>query len=86
MNGFQYTLLRENFVSLFNVVCCAVVLGPGVSLVSWSRVPEKLEFILCFAASEPMESHIHGFGAFRLNVVVVHNAKGCCVVGLHWGG
>jgi hypothetical protein len=72
-------------VSFFNVVCCAVMLGPIVSLVGGSRVPEKLELILRFSASEPMESHVHGFGVSRLNVVV-HNAKGYCVVGLHWGG
>jgi hypothetical protein len=64
---------------------CIVVLGPVVSLVGWSKAPEKSELILRYAASEPMGLHVHGFGASRLNVVV-HNAKGCCVVSLHWGG
>ena len=72
-------------MSFFNVVCCAVMLGSVVSLIGWSRALEILELILCFLASEPMESHVHCFGASRLNAVV-HNAKGCCVVGMHWGG
>ncbi len=61
------------------------MLGPVVSLVGGSRVPENSELILHFLASEPMESHVHGFGTSRLNVVV-HNTKRCCVVGLHWAG
>jgi hypothetical protein len=83
MKGFQCTVLHEEFASFFNVVCCAVMLGPVVSLVGGSL--EKLELILRFLASEPMESHVHAFGALRLNVVV-HNAKSCCVIGLHWSG
>jgi hypothetical protein len=83
--GPQYTLLREDFMLLFNVVCCTVVLGPVVSLVGWSRAQEKLEFILGFAALEPIESHVHGFSTSGLNVVV-YDAKGCCVVRLQWGG
>jgi hypothetical protein len=75
----------RNLCLSFNVVCCAVMLGPVVILVGGSRVPEKLELILHFLASELMELHVHGFVASRLNVVV-HNAKGCCVVSLHWGG
>ncbi len=53
-------------MSFFNVVCCTVMLGPVVSLVGGSRVPEKLELILRFLASKPMELHVHGFGASRL--------------------
>jgi hypothetical protein len=85
MEGFQYTVLCEEFVSFFNVVCYAVMLGPVVRLVGGFRAPEKLELILRFLASELMEFHVHGFGASRLNVVVL-NAKSCCVVRLHWGG
>ncbi len=40
--GFQYTVLHEEYVSFFNVVCSAVVLGPVVSLVGGSRPPVKL--------------------------------------------
>jgi hypothetical protein len=83
--GFQYTLLREDFMLLFNVVCCTVVLGPVVSLVGWSRAPEISKLILGFAASEPMELHVHSFSAPGLNVVV-YNTMGFCVVDLHWGG
>ncbi len=72
-------------MSFFNVVCCAVMLGPVVSLVGGSRAPAKLELILRFSTYKPIELHVHGFGASRLNVVV-HNAKGCCVASLHWGG
>jgi hypothetical protein len=39
--GFQYTCLHEDFVPLFNMVCCPVGLGPVVSLVGCSRAPEK---------------------------------------------
>jgi hypothetical protein len=38
-----------------------VVLGPIVCSVGGSWVPEKTELVLGFAASKPMESHIHGF-------------------------
>ncbi len=72
-------------MSFLDVVCCTVVLGPVVSFVGMSRTPEESELVLGFPASEPMESHVHGFGAFGLNVVV-HNAHGCCVVGLHRNG
>jgi hypothetical protein len=82
VKGLQYTLVREDFMLLFDVVCCTVVLGPVVSLVGWSGMPES---VLGFSALVPIESHIHGFGASGLNVVV-HNANGCCVVGLHWSG
>jgi hypothetical protein len=73
---------------LFNVVCCTVVLGSAVSLVCWSRAPEKLGLILGFMALEPMETHAHGFIASGLNIVVVYIAKDCCVVSVQlkmWG-
>jgi hypothetical protein len=72
-------------MSLLDVVCCTVVLGPVVGFVGMSGTPEELELVLGFLASEPMESHVHGFGVFWLNVVV-HNANSCCVVGLHRSG
>ncbi len=63
-----------------------MVLGPVVCSVGGSSAPEKMELVLGFATSKPMESHIHGFCALGL-YVVVHNSKGCTVVGLHesWG-
>jgi hypothetical protein len=81
----KYTLLREDFMLLFNVVCCAVVLGPVFSLVGWSRATEKSDLILGFVPSKPMELHVHGFRASWLTVAV-YTTKGCCVVSLHWGG
>ena len=47
---------------------------------------KKTKLVLGFAASKPMESHIHGFCASGL-YVVVYDSKGCTVVGLHgsWG-
>jgi hypothetical protein len=70
---------------LFNVVCCTGVLGPVVSLVGWSRAPEKSELILGFAALEPMKLQVHGFSASGLNAIV-YDSKGFCVVSLHWVG
>ncbi len=56
-----------------------MVLGPGVCSVGGSWAPEKMELVLGFAASKPMESHVHGFCALGL-YVVVHDSKGCTVV------
>ncbi len=63
-----------------------MVLGPVVCSVGVSWAPEKMELVLGFAASKPMESHIHGFCASGL-YVVVHDSDSCTVVGLHgsWG-
>jgi hypothetical protein len=63
-----------------------VVFGPVVCSVVGSWAPEKMELLLDFAASKPMESHIHGFCASGL-YVVVYDSKGCTVVSLHgsWG-
>ncbi len=59
-----------------------MVLGPVVCSVGGSWVPEKMELVLGFAASKPMELHIHGFCALGL-YVVVYDSKSCTVVGLH---
>ncbi len=68
------------------MVGCAVVLGPVVCSVGGSWAPEKTELVLGFAASKPMELHIHGFCELGL-YVVVHDSEGCTVVSLHgsWG-
>ncbi len=63
-----------------------MVLGPVVCSVGGSWVPEKMELVLGFAASKPMELHIHGFCALGL-YVVVYDSKGCTIIDLHgsWG-
>ncbi len=63
-----------------------MVLGPVVCSVGGSWAPEKMELVLGFAASKPMELHIHGFCVLGL-YVVVHGSEGCTVVSLHgsWG-
>jgi hypothetical protein len=57
-------------MSIFNVVCCTVVLGPVVSLDGWSGAPEESESIVGFVALEPMESHVDDFSVSGLNVIV----------------
>jgi hypothetical protein len=63
-----------------------VVFGAVVCSVGGYWVPEKMELVLGFAASKPIESHIHGFCASGL-YVVVYDSEGYTVVGLHgsWG-
>jgi hypothetical protein len=41
MKGIKYTLVGEDFVAFFYVVCCAVMLGPVVCFVGGSGAPEK---------------------------------------------
>jgi hypothetical protein len=70
---------------LFNVVGCAVVLGPVVHpVVAWA--PKESELTLGIATLQPVESHVHGLCALGLYVVVYYS-KGCAVVSLHgsWG-
>ena len=59
-----------------------MVLGPVVSSVGGTGTPEKMESVLGLATSYPVESHVHGFGASWL-YVVVHDSKDCGIVGLH---
>ncbi len=71
---------------LFNVVGCTVMLGLVVCPVGGSWVREKLELTLGLVASQPVESHVHGFFASGL-YAVVYDSKGCAVVSLYgsWG-
>jgi len=48
------------------------------------RVPKKSELSLCFAVTWPVESHVHGLGAFWLNFIINYSLC-CCVVSLNWG-
>ena len=59
-----------------------MMLCPVVCPVGGAGAPEKTELALGFAVTQPVESHVHGFGASWLNVVV-HDSEGCGVVGLH---
>ena len=59
-----------------------MMLCPVVCPVGGAGVPEKTELALGFAVVQPVESHVHGFSALCLNVVV-HDSEGCGVVGLH---
>ena len=59
-----------------------MMLGPVVCPIGGAGAPEKLELALGFAVAQPVESHVHGFSSSWLNVVV-HDSKGCGVVGLH---
>ena len=61
---------------------CAVVLGPVVGSVVGTATPVDTKLILGFAASQPVETHVHGFGASRLNVVG-DNSVGGAVVSLN---
>jgi hypothetical protein len=67
---------------LFDVVGCAGVLGPEVWPVIGIWAPKESELALGFAASQPVEPHVHGFCVLGL-YVVVYNYTGCAVVGLH---
>jgi len=59
-----------------------MMLGSVVCSVGGAWAPEKSELALSFAVVQPVESHVHGFSASWLNVVV-HVSKGSGVVGLH---
>ena len=53
-----------------------------VPLVGGSCSPVDSELFLAFSATQPMETHVHRFGAAWLNSVV-DNSEGCGVVGLY---
>ena len=48
--GGKDTLVGEDVLAFFDVVRCAVMLGPVVSLVGRSGAPEKSKLVLRFAA------------------------------------
>ena len=50
MKGLKDTLVGEDFRAFLDVMHCAVMLGPVVSLVGRSGVPEELELVWRFAA------------------------------------
>jgi hypothetical protein len=52
-------------MSLLDVVCCTVVLGPVVGFIGMSGTPEESELVLGFPAMEPMESHLISMALVR---------------------
>ena len=58
-----------------------MVLGKVVRLVGRARLPVYSELALLDSISDPVESHIHRFGAFCLNGFV-GDTLSCGVVGL----
>ena len=63
-----------------------MMLGPVVCPVGGAQAPEESELALGLAASQPVESHVHGLCVLGL-YIVVYDSTGCAVVGLHgsWG-
>ena len=62
-----------------------VVLGPLVGEISITRSPIDAELALAFVVSEPVEMHVHCFGAFWLDFAVydcishsIVHLEGCC--------
>ena len=58
-----------------------MVLGEVVRFVAAAGTPVNVELLLFGAVADPVETHVHGFGAFLLNIVV-SNAGSCGVVRL----
>ena len=58
--------------------------GKIVSKVASARCPVNVELALFDAVSDPIEAHVHGFGADLFHFVV-DDAKSGGVVGLGWG-
>ena len=58
-----------------------MMFGPIVGSVVGSWMPVVAKLVLGVTALQPVELHVHCFGASWLNVVV-DNAMGCAVVGL----
>ena len=67
---------------MLDVVGGAVVFGPIIGQVCFAGAPEEPELVLCFAASEPVEVHVHCFHSSRLDVAC-DDAERRAVVGLH---
>ena len=73
---------RENVAAFFDVMGCALVLGPIVGLVVGTTMPVDTKLVLGLVAIQPVERHVHGFCVSRLNVVG-DNAVGGAVVRLN---
>jgi hypothetical protein len=51
------------------VVAGWMMLGPVIGQILCSRSPVKTILVLCFAAMQPMESHVHGLECLGHNFV-----------------
>ena len=71
--------------ALFNVVAGWVVLGEVVSTVGGASLPVHAKLALADPVSDPVKSHIHGFGSLLFDGVI-GNAISNCIVGLYGGG
>ena len=61
-----------------------VMLGPVVSVVEFAWPPVEPELVLALPVSQPMESHVHCFRSFGLDLTIDHSF--ChCIVGLDRG-
>ena len=58
-----------------------VMFGEVVCSVERASLPFNIILFLCFSVLKPMETHVHGFGAFLFGGVG-SNAKGCSIVGI----
>ena len=60
-----------------------VVLSYVITIVGGSRPLDVTKLLLRFSAVEPVETHVHGFGSPRGNIII-DDSEGCGVVRLHW--
>ena len=68
--GIHYaTWSNELWVHLF-MVCTAMVFRPVVSFVVFASLSKESEHCLGCSVTEPVESHVHGFGSSGLEVSV----------------
>ena len=67
------------------MVRCWMMFCPVVGVVCGTRAPEKSKLFLDVAIPQPVETHVHGFGAFWL-YPFVEDAFGSGIVDLDRGG
>ncbi len=65
------------------VVDGSMVLGNIVGVIVGARAPEVAELLLCGAAAQPVEFHIHRLEPLAGDIVV-HNSECSGVIRLHW--
>ncbi len=58
--------------------------GEIICPVGGAGAPENVKLSLMLAVTEPIEVHVHSFGAFLLDSVI-GNPAGSVVVSLEWG-
>ena len=78
----QLTLWCQEIWTDTVVVRHNMVLCDAVPLIRWSRLPVISGLLLQFSAPEPVEMHVHCFGAFLLDSVG-DDTQRCCVISLH---